>query len=126
MTLHSIIIFSIALWTSVNASSDIGTNAETQMGSFCRRFEHRTTVLNNKLYIDGGFVNANPLEVDGINYTSNKITVNQRNKQVSDLSCRSCLFILRSPHHRERHAKYDHRTFKELDHTCACRRHAVG
>jgi hypothetical protein len=28
---------------------------------FCRRYDHRTTVLGNRLYIDGGMVYANPI-----------------------------------------------------------------
>jgi hypothetical protein len=28
---------------------------------FCRRFSHQTAVINRHLYIDGGYVNANPL-----------------------------------------------------------------
>jgi hypothetical protein len=28
---------------------------------FCRRYGHQTALLNRKLYIDGGYVNANPI-----------------------------------------------------------------
>lgn len=28
---------------------------------FCRRYGHQTAVIDRKLYIDGGYVNANPL-----------------------------------------------------------------
>jgi hypothetical protein len=28
---------------------------------FCRRFSHQTALINRQLYIDGGYVNANPL-----------------------------------------------------------------
>jgi hypothetical protein len=28
---------------------------------FCRRYGHQTSLINRKLYIDGGYVNANPL-----------------------------------------------------------------
>ena len=28
---------------------------------FCRRFSHQTALINRRLYIDGGYVNANPL-----------------------------------------------------------------
>ncbi|KAH7080975.1 hypothetical protein FB567DRAFT_595300 [Paraphoma chrysanthemicola] len=34
-------------------------NSSDQIQYFCRRFEHRTTVVNNKLYIDGGKWNQN-------------------------------------------------------------------
>jgi hypothetical protein len=28
---------------------------------FCRRFSHQTALINRHLYIDGGYLNANPL-----------------------------------------------------------------
>ena len=28
---------------------------------FCRRYGHQTAVVDRKLYIDGGYVNANPI-----------------------------------------------------------------
>lgn len=28
---------------------------------FCRRFSHQTALINRHLYIDGGYVDANPL-----------------------------------------------------------------
>ena len=28
---------------------------------FCRRFSHQTALINRHLFIDGGYVNANPL-----------------------------------------------------------------
>src|ERR1700733_14346162 len=28
---------------------------------FCRRYGHQTALINRKLYIDGGYVNANPI-----------------------------------------------------------------
>jgi hypothetical protein len=28
---------------------------------FCRRFSHQTALINRRLYLDGGYVNANPL-----------------------------------------------------------------
>jgi hypothetical protein len=45
-------------------------DAQGQLDNFCRRFSHRTAVVNNRLYIDGGFVNSNPLSQDPKNYTS--------------------------------------------------------
>jgi hypothetical protein len=41
---------------------------QDQLVDFCRRFEHRTTVVNNKLYIDGGKYNINPNVT--VNHTS--------------------------------------------------------
>ena len=35
--------------------------ASDQINDSCRRFEHRTTVVNNKLYIDGGKWNTYPV-----------------------------------------------------------------
>ncbi|KAF2820057.1 hypothetical protein CC86DRAFT_245247, partial [Ophiobolus disseminans] len=40
-----------------------------QLKNFCRRFEHRTAVVNNKLYIEGGYFNAKDL---GTNYTNDQ------------------------------------------------------
>lgn len=31
------------------------------LNDFCRRYDHRTTVLGNRLYVDGGMVYANPI-----------------------------------------------------------------
>ncbi|KAI1490646.1 hypothetical protein F5X96DRAFT_678949 [Biscogniauxia mediterranea] len=38
--------------------------------NFCRRFGHQTAVIDRKLYIDGGFINWNPLPSDPTNYTN--------------------------------------------------------
>ncbi|KAI0166446.1 hypothetical protein GGR57DRAFT_26729 [Xylariaceae sp. FL1272] len=38
--------------------------------NFCRRFGHQTAVIDRKLYIDGGFVNWNPLSTNPTNYTN--------------------------------------------------------
>ena len=38
--------------------------------NFCRRFGHQTAVIDRKLYIDGGFVNYNPLTQYPTNYSS--------------------------------------------------------
>lgn len=40
------------------------------VSGFCRRFAHQTAIVDNKLYIDGGFINYNPLEQFPENYTS--------------------------------------------------------
>jgi hypothetical protein len=37
---------------------------------FCRIHSHQTTVVDRKLYIDGGLVNWSPLTAESINYTS--------------------------------------------------------
>lgn len=38
--------------------------------NFCRRWGHQTAVIDRKLYIDGGFMNYNPLSQYPTNYTS--------------------------------------------------------
>jgi len=47
-----------------------GTFAKDQIMDFCRRFRHRTAVIDNRLYIDGGYINWNPLSQNPLNYTS--------------------------------------------------------
>jgi hypothetical protein len=37
---------------------------------FCRKFGHQTAMVDDKMYIDGGFVNWNPLEQNQLNYSS--------------------------------------------------------
>ncbi|PSN58874.1 hypothetical protein BS50DRAFT_475119, partial [Corynespora cassiicola Philippines] len=37
---------------------------------FCRKFSHRTAVMNNKIYIDGGYVNWAPLSAESENVTN--------------------------------------------------------
>ena len=37
---------------------------------FCRRFGHQTAVVDQKLYIDGGQVDWNPIAQNDQNYTS--------------------------------------------------------
>ena len=36
---------------------------------FCRRFGHRTAVIGNRFYIDGGYINWNPLSQNPLNCT---------------------------------------------------------
>ncbi|KAK4237907.1 autophagy-related protein 3 [Achaetomium macrosporum] len=38
--------------------------------NFCRRFGHQTAVIDRKLYIDGGFINYNPLSQYPTNYSN--------------------------------------------------------
>jgi len=37
---------------------------------FCRRFGHATTVIDHRLYIDGGLLNYHPISINSPNYTS--------------------------------------------------------
>lgn len=38
--------------------------------SFCRLFGHSTAIVDREMYIDGGFVNWDPISADSINYTN--------------------------------------------------------
>lgn len=38
--------------------------------NFCRRFGHQSTVIDDKLYLDGGLVNWNPISTNSQNYSS--------------------------------------------------------
>ncbi|KAK2012912.1 cell wall anchored protein [Colletotrichum eremochloae] len=40
------------------------------VADFCRRFGHQTAVVDNKLFIDGGLINWNPLSSFPANYTN--------------------------------------------------------
>jgi hypothetical protein len=40
------------------------------LNDFCRRFGHQTTVIDRKLYIDGGLLNWNPISQNPDNYSS--------------------------------------------------------
>ena len=44
--------------------------AKDPIKDFCRRWGHAAAVVDRKLYIDGGYVNWNPLSQNGDNYTS--------------------------------------------------------
>lgn len=44
--------------------------AENPVSDFCRRFGHQTTVIDRKLYIDGGLLNWNSMAQYPANYTS--------------------------------------------------------
>ncbi|KAG6353467.1 hypothetical protein INS49_005648 [Diaporthe citri] len=38
--------------------------------NFCRRFGHQSTVIDDKLYLDGGLVNWNPISTNAQNYSN--------------------------------------------------------
>jgi hypothetical protein len=63
-------LLALLLFTAENA-------AQNPRDNFCRRFSHQTTVIDDKLYIDGGWVNFKDFPQDHINYssTSNSIDV---------------------------------------------------
>ncbi|KAK8874565.1 cell wall anchored protein [Apiospora arundinis] len=57
----------VSLLTTANAQKD-------PVGSFCRRFGHQTTVIDRKMYIDGGFINYSPVDIDPTNYTNSDLS----------------------------------------------------
>jgi hypothetical protein len=44
--------------------------AKNPKDNFCRRFAHQTTVIDDKLYIDGGWVNFDDFQQTHANYSS--------------------------------------------------------
>lgn len=52
----------------------LGSRLSLQQGdpvsNFCRRFGHQTAIVDDRLYIDGGFIDYSPLEQYPENYTS--------------------------------------------------------
>ncbi|KAF2085940.1 hypothetical protein K490DRAFT_74814 [Saccharata proteae CBS 121410] len=44
--------------------------AKDPLNDFCRRWGHQTTVIDRKLYIDGGQVTWNPMSQNPLNYTN--------------------------------------------------------
>lgn len=63
-------IWRLLWWTIIYTSLPLIRGQGSQIADFCRRFDHRATVLNNKLYVDGGYINYNPLDQNPTNYTS--------------------------------------------------------
>lgn len=43
-------------------ASTLAQAPQDPLKDFCRRYGHQTTVIDRTLYIDGGWVYANPLE----------------------------------------------------------------
>jgi len=39
----------------------LGQSPANPLTNFCRRYGHQTAVIDNKLYIDGGWLYANPI-----------------------------------------------------------------
>lgn len=67
MVLRSLVLCWLSLEVAAQNSS---TNGSDQIVNFCRLFDHRTAIVNNQLFVDGGFVNVhsegqeNPLAVN--------------------------------------------------------------
>jgi hypothetical protein len=49
---------------------EISSQQKDPLNDFCRRFGHQTTVVDQKLFIDGGQVDWNPIAQNDQNYTS--------------------------------------------------------
>jgi hypothetical protein len=59
------VLASLLLFAVHRASTD-----QNPRDDFCRRYGHQTTVIDNKLYIDGGFVNFELFGKDHKSYPS--------------------------------------------------------
>jgi hypothetical protein len=58
--------------------------AKNPKDNFCRRFAHQTTVIDDKLYIDGGWVNFDDFQQTHENYSSKPYESNAHRKQQFD------------------------------------------
>ncbi|EPE04906.1 cell wall anchored protein [Ophiostoma piceae UAMH 11346] len=69
--LHSS-IQSLISWSRPRSLSRQLLHNKTQMtvNNFCRRFGHQTAIVDDRLYIDGGLVNWNPMSTYPGNYTN--------------------------------------------------------
>ncbi|KAB5530408.1 hypothetical protein GE09DRAFT_974348 [Coniochaeta sp. 2T2.1] len=56
--------------------------AKNPKDNFCRRFAHQTTVIDDKLYIDGGWVNFDDFQQSNINYSNTWLGYHDLNKLV--------------------------------------------
>jgi hypothetical protein len=63
----SILLFFLFILGSVQYTLQ---DAPSQVTQFCRRFGHQTTIIDRKIYIDGGFINWSPLARYDFNYSS--------------------------------------------------------
>ena len=48
----------------------VSHSQQDPLNDFCRRFGHQTAIVDQKLYIDGGLLNWNPMSQNPLNYTS--------------------------------------------------------
>jgi len=65
---YSHVLISLVLSLVLLASSAAGLR--DPINDFCRRFGHQSCVIDRRLYIDGGFVDWNPISAYPANYTS--------------------------------------------------------
>lgn len=49
---------------------EFSSQQKNPLNDFCRRFGHQATVVDQKLFIDGGQVDWNPISQNDQNYTS--------------------------------------------------------
>ena len=54
---------------------DGSVQQKNPLNDFCRRFGHQTAVVDQKLFIDGGQVNWNPIAQNNQNYTSKLLSL---------------------------------------------------
>lgn len=47
-----------------------GLQQKDPVQGFCRRFGHQTTVIDSRLYTDGGLIDWNPISTYNQNYSS--------------------------------------------------------
>ncbi|KAH7119706.1 hypothetical protein B0J11DRAFT_66918 [Dendryphion nanum] len=58
---------SVAYLLIISSSFISAQNSPEPLKNFCRRFEHSTAILNNKLYVDGGYINSSPQSANETN-----------------------------------------------------------
>lgn len=60
----------LGIWIFFALGTFVFAQQNDPLKQFCRLHSHQTTVVDRKLYIDGGLVNWAPFSADSINYTS--------------------------------------------------------
>jgi hypothetical protein len=75
-SIYSILVLILCLVQTTLAQKDPVVN-------FCRRFGHQTAVVDNRLYVDGGLIDWNPITSYPNNYTS---------------TCRKAAILLKAQH----------------------------
>ncbi|KAH7203415.1 kelch repeat protein [Fusarium oxysporum] len=74
----------LLLLLSVIRSATAQNSAQNPRDDFCRRFSHQTTVIDDKLYIDGGWMNFKDFQKDHINYSNTWLGYHDLNKFYKD------------------------------------------
>ncbi|ROV88241.1 hypothetical protein VSDG_09031 [Cytospora chrysosperma] len=60
----------LPLLTAIIYLVSVSLQQRDPLQNFCRRFGHQTTVIDNKLYIDGGLIDWNPISTYPQNYSN--------------------------------------------------------